>query len=379
MNRSTEFASAPPMTAQRVSLIGGLMVAIGPIAMALYTPTMPGVVAAYESTKAVVKLTLTLYFAGFAISQLVAGPLSDAIGRRPVTVIFAAIFCVASLGALLAPTIETLTFARFAQGIGASAGVAISRAIVRDCFQGDESSSIMNMIGIILAVGPAVSPTIGGLLVLHVGWKSVFAVMILFGLAVALVALVAMRETLPAPQPLRLAALGGSYLRLFGNWHFMTASLTVAGSVGAIYAQATLLPFILMGQIGLSPSGFGLAMLLQSGLFFSGALVARSVMKRTSAYRLVWPGLGAIALGALLIFSLLWTDDPKTFRVMVPVGIYAFGIAFVVPAMSTAALAPFPRIAGAAAALMGFLQMSAGLLVGTIGAFSRARWSRSRC
>ena len=369
MNRSTEFASAPPMTAQRVSLIGGLMVASGPIAMALYTPAMPGVVAAYESSKAVVKLTLTLYFAGFAISQLVAGPLSDAIGRRPVTVIFAAIFCVASLGAMLAPTIETLTIARFAQGIGASAGVAISRAIVRDCFQGDESSSIMNMIGIILAVGPAVSPTIGGLLVLHVGWKSVFAVMILFGLAIALVALVAMRETLPAPQPLRLAALGGSYLRLLGNRHFMTASLTVAGSVGAIYAQATLLPFILMGQIGLSPSGFGLAMLLQSGLFFSGALVARSVMKRTSAYRLVWPGLGAIALGALLIFSLLWADDPKTFRVMVPVGIYAFGIAFVVPAMSTAALAPFPRIAGAAAALMGFLQMSAGLLVGTIGAF----------
>ena len=369
MNRSSEFASVPLMTAQRVSLIGGLMVAIGPIAMALYTPAMPGVVAAYEATKGVVKLTLTLYFAGFAISQLVAGPLSDAIGRRPVTVIFAAIFCVASLGALMAPTIEMLTIARFAQGIGASAGVAISRAIVRDCFQGDESSRIMNMIGIILAIGPAVSPTIGGLLVLHVGWKSVFAVMILFGLAVALVALVAMRETLPAPQPLRLAALGGSYLRLLGNRHFMTASLTVAGSVGAIYAQATLLPFILMGQIGLSPSSFGLAMLLQSGLFFSGALVARSVMKRTSAYRLVWPGLGAIALGALFIFLLLWADDPKTFRVMVPVGIYAFGIAFVMPAMSTAALAPFPRIAGAAAALMGFLQMGAGLLIGTIGAF----------
>ena len=108
MNRSTEFASAPPMTAQRVSLIGGLMVAIGPIAMALYTPAMPGVVAAYESSKAVVKLTLTLYFAGFAISQLVAGPLSDAIGRRPVTVIFAAIFCVASLGALLSASFATV-------------------------------------------------------------------------------------------------------------------------------------------------------------------------------------------------------------------------------------------------------------------------------
>lgn len=369
MNRSTIFTTAPLMTAQRVSLIGGLMVAIGPIAMALYTPAMPDVVAAYDSTKSIVKLTLTLYFAGFAIAQLVAGPLSDAIGRRPVAVVFAAIFCAASFGALLAPTIETLAMARFAQGIGASAGVAISRAIVRDCFQGDESSRIMNMISIILAVGPAASPTIGGLLVLHVGWKSVFVVMIALGLAMAMVALVAMRETLPAAQPLRMATLGRSYLRLLGSRHFVAASLTVAGAVGAIYAQATLLPFILMGQVGLSASGFGMAMLMQSGMFLLGALVARSAMKRTSAYQIVVPGLAAIGFGSLFIFLLLWVDEPSVFRVIVPVGFYAFGIAFVVPAMSTAALAAFPRIAGTAAALMGFLQMGAGLIVGTIGAF----------
>ncbi len=369
MKRPSFSTPSSPMTAQRVSLIGGLMVAVGPIAMALYTPAMPDVVAAYDSTKSIVKLTLTLYFAGFALAQLVAGPLSDAIGRRPVALIFAAIFCTASLGALLAPTIETLATARFAQGIGASAGVAISRAIVRDCFQGEDSSRIMNIISIILSLGPAVSPTVGGLLVLHVGWKSVFLVMTALGLAVLMVALVAMRETLPAAQPMRMATLGSSYLRLLSNRHFRAASLTVAGSVGAIYAQATLLPFILMGQVGLGPSGFGLAMLMQSGMFLLGALVARSAMKRISAYRLVWPGLAAIALGSIFIFLLLWEHDPNTLRVMIPVGFYAFGIAFVVPAMSTAALAPFPRIAGAAAALMGFLQMGAGLTVGTIGAF----------
>lgn len=361
-------AAAPLMTARRVSLIGGMLVAAGPVAMALYTPAMPDVVEAHASSKPVVKMTLTLYFAGFAAAQLIAGPLSDAIGRRPVTLIFMAVFCAASLGALLAPSVETLIAARFLQGAGASAGVAVSRAIVRDCFRGDESSRIMNMIGIILALGPAVSPTLGGVLVLSVGWKSVFAVMIAIGLAIMLVTVFLMRETLPQRQPLRLAALSRSYVRLLGNWHFMLTSLTIAGAVGAIYAQATLLPFILMGQLGLTPSGFGMAMLLQSGLFFCGSLSVRALMQRTSGHRLVLPGLCFIALGAGLLVTLLWAEDPGVLRVMLPVGIYAYGIAFVMPSMSTAALAPFPQIAGAAASLMGFMQMGAGLLVGSIGA-----------
>lgn len=358
----------PIMTARRVSLIGGMMVATGPIAMALYTPAMTDVVAAYDSTKSVVKMTLTLYFAGFAMAQLIAGPLSDAIGRKPVTMIFMAIFCAASFAALLSPTVETLIVARFMQGVGASAGVAISRAIVRDCFKGEESSQIMNMIGIILALGPAISPTLGGFLVLTVGWKSVFVVMIAFGVAVMLVTTFLMRETLARPQPLKLATLGKSYVHLLGNLHFMLTSLTIAGTIGAIYAQATLLPFIMMGQLGLSPSEFGMTMLLQSGLFFCGSLTVRALMKRMSGYRLVLPGLLFVLAGAVLTFLLLWSRDPGVLRVMIPIGIYAFGIAFVMPAMSTAALAPFPNIAGAAASLMGFMQMGAGLLVGSIGA-----------
>jgi DHA1 family bicyclomycin/chloramphenicol resistance-like MFS transporter len=108
-------------------------------------------------------------------------------------------------------------------------------------------------------------------------------------------------------------------------------------------------------------------MLFQSGSFFAGSLVVRSLMRRTSAYALVAPGLGLIALGSLGTLTLLvW--PPSLLHVMLPVAVYAAGIAFVMPAMTTAALAPFPRIAGAAAALMGFLQMGAGLVVGSLGA-----------
>ena len=129
--------AAPLMSERRVGLIGGLLTAIGPISMALYTPAMPAIVEAFGTTEAMVKLTLTLYFGGFAGAQLVAGPLSDALGRRAVTYGFMGIYCAGSLAALLAPSVGLLMLARFVQGVGASAGVAISRALVRDLFEGE--------------------------------------------------------------------------------------------------------------------------------------------------------------------------------------------------------------------------------------------------
>ncbi|WP_424932775.1 multidrug effflux MFS transporter [Amaricoccus macauensis] len=359
---------SPAMSERRVALIGGLFVAIGPVSMALYTPAMTEIVRAFGTSEGLVKLTLTLYFAGFACAQLVAGPLSDALGRRPVTLAFMAIYCAGSLLALAAPGIEVLLLARFIQGVGASAGVAISRAIVRDLFTGDRSSAIMNLIGIILAIGPATAPTIGGLTLAVAGWRMIFVLMVLIGLSVMLTTIFALRETVvPDHRKLSFRALGRSYADVLRNARFLGAAGVVAGSIGALYAQSTFLPFILMDRVGLTPTQFGLGMLMQSGFFMAGSLAYRRLLRRYSADLLLAPGLCFIAAGSAGTFCLLFWD--ATFlRVMLPVGLYAVGIAFVMPSMSTAALLPFPRSAGAAAAMMGFLQMGAGLIVGTIGA-----------
>lgn len=356
------------MTARRVGLIGGLLTAIGPVSMALYTPAMTEIVHAFGSTEAAVKMTLTLYFGGFACGQLIAGPLSDATGRRPVTFLFMGIYCFASLLALGAPDARVLMAARFLQGVGASAGVAIARAVVRDLFRGDQSSKILNVIGIILTVGPAAAPTIGGLLLTVAGWRSIFVAMAVFGIVIMGVTAVWLRETVvPDWSRLRPAALIGAYCEVLGNRRFRLCSVVVAGAVGAIYAQATFLPFILMGRVGLSPAQFGLGMLFQTGSFLAASLVTRALMGRMGADRLVGPGLGVIACGALGVTTLLvW--PPSFLGVMIPVGIYACGVAMVMPAMTTAALAPFPRAAGAAASMMGFIQMGSGLVVGSVGA-----------
>jgi DHA1 family bicyclomycin/chloramphenicol resistance-like MFS transporter len=270
---------SPVMSERRVSLIGALLVAIGPISMALYTPAMTELVRYFDSTQSVIKLTLTIYFGGFACAQLIAGPLSDALGRRPITIAFMGLYCLGSILALSAPTVEILIAARFLQGIGASAGIAISRALVRDLFTHEKSSRIMNLIGIILALGPAFAPTLGGLMLPIFGWRSIFFLMMVIGFSVIAVTIFAMKETVVADKSrLNFRELGRSYKMVLTDRHFVTASLVIGGALGAIYAQATFLPFILMGDVGLSPSQFGASMLAQSGSFFFASLVCRKMM-----------------------------------------------------------------------------------------------------
>jgi len=365
-------AAKPLMSERRVGLIGAILVAIGPLSMALFTPAMPEIVQAFGTTEQMVKMTLTLYFAGFALAQLVCGPLSDGFGRRPVTIAFMGIYCVASVAALLAPTVEVLIAARFVQGVGAAAGVAISRAIVRDLFTRDQSARIMNLIGLILGIAPAAAPTLGGLTMEFFGWHAIFILMIAAGAVIAIVVYTSLRETvtrdLSRVQP---RALFQSYLTLLRSRYFLYSALVVGGTTGAVYTQATALPFILMTRIGLTPSQFGLAMLMQSGSFFVGNIIVRQLIGRFHATVLVPVGLCFTAIGAISLFIFLHFDQPSLWKVMGPIGFASFGLAFIMPAMMTATLAPFPQIAGAASAMAGFIQMGLGMVGGlAIAAFA---------
>jgi DHA1 family bicyclomycin/chloramphenicol resistance-like MFS transporter len=368
MNMQTPVA-APLMSERRVAVIGAMLVALGPISMALYTPAMPEIVRAFGTTEAAVKLTLSLYFAGFAVAQLFCGPLSDGFGRRPVTVAFMGIYLVAGIAALLSPSVEVLIAARFLQGVGAAAGVAIARAIVRDLFTSETSARIMNMMGMILAVGPAFSPVIGGVTMEFFGWHAIFALMVAFGVIIILVATFGLRETVTRDlSRIRFGAIMRSYGTLLTSRYFMYSSLIMGGTVGSLYALATMLPFILIDRVGLSATQFGLSMLMQSGFYFLGSVAVRFTMPRIGSRRLVPVGLGVIAAGALALPVLHALLEPSLFSIMLPVAAYAFGIAFVTPAMLTACLAPFPHMAGAASSLSGFMQMGGGLLGSMVAA-----------
>ena len=356
-------ASAPLMSERRVSIICALIVMIGPISLSLFTPAMPELVAAFGSTESVVKLTISLYFAGFAVAQLVCGPLSDGFGRKPVTLAFMVIYLLSSVLAMFAPSIEALIAARFLQGVGAAVGTTVSRALVRDLFTSERSARIMNLISLLMGVAPAFAPTLGGVMMSLFGWQSIFLFMAAAAAVIVATVHFTMVETVPRDlSRIRPRALGRAYATLLTDRYFMLSSLVLAGGLGAFYTQATVLPFIMMTRIGLTATEFGVSMLMQSASFLAGSLLVRQLMGRFGAFRIVPAGFAGIVLGSVSLPLLLGLYPPSVLTVMGPIAVYAFGTAFVMPAMSTASVAPFPHMAGAASSLAGFFQMGGGLV-----------------
>jgi MFS transporter, DHA1 family, multidrug resistance protein len=357
----------PVMSERRVSIIGAVLAAIGPVSMSLFTPAMPSIVAAFDTSPSLVKMALSLYFAGFAFAQLICGPLSDGFGRKPIVMAFMGIYLLGSVIALLSPTIEVLIAARFIQGCGAAVGISVARAVVRDLFARDRSARIMNLIGMIMASGPALAPTLGGIAMGIAGWHSIFVLMAVAGSAILVTIHFTMRETVVRDlNRIRPLALLASYRQLLTSPYFVLCSVILGGTVGSLYTLATILPFILMERLGVSPPHFGLLMLCQSGGYFTGAIVARQTLHRFPPSNVLAIGLVFISIGSMMM-AVLPVILPLTLPiVMGPVGICAFGIAFVTPVTMTAALVPYPHIAGSAASMSGFFQMGGGLVGGTV-------------
>lgn len=360
---TTQSATKPVMSEMRTAIIGTLIVTLGPLSLALYTPALPMLVEAFQTTPAALKLTLSIYFFGFAFSQLACGPLSDAFGRRPVALAFYVAYVLGSVVAALSGSIEWLLAGRALQGIGAAAGIAISRAIVRDQFTGQQSARILNLIGLMLAIVPAVAPTLGGVILGTVGWHAIFLVMMVYGLLVLGVFAFGAAETNANRHPAlaRPGLVVRNYVTLLTDRRFMRAGLVLGLTLGGLYTLAALLPFVMIERVGLTPTQFGFAMLLQTGSYTLGATVAGRLLRRVDAMRLIPYGLGFVILGGLGYAVGLRLLPASVATIMGPTALWAFGIALVMPGATSDALAGFPRMAGAASALIGFMQIGGGL------------------
>jgi MFS transporter, DHA1 family, multidrug resistance protein len=356
-------ARTPSMSPMRTALLSALIVALGPVSLALYTPAMPTLVEAFATDAATIKLTITLYFLGFAFAQIVCGPLSDAFGRKPIALAFFAIYLAGSVVAVIGPSVTWLLVARALQGIGAAAGVATSRAIVRDQYTGQASARIMNLIGLIFAIGPAVSPSIGALLLRTLGWHSIFVLMVVYGLVVVAVTVLAVSETNPNinPAAARPKNILRSYAILARDRTFMRFSLIMSCAFGGLYTLPALLPFVLIDRIGLTPTQYGLATLIQTGTYAAGNLVTMQLLRRYEAVRLVPFGIAIFCAAAIIMAIILRIYPPSLATVIGPTALWAFGSAWIVPGATTGALANAGSRAGAASAFMGFLQIGGGL------------------
>lgn len=357
------------MSARRTAIIGGLMVATGPLSLTLYTPALPTIVADYATNDAAGKMTLTVYFAAFALGQLICGPLSDRFGRRSIGMAFFAIYVLGSLVAALAPGLEILFLGRFVQGFGVSAGIALSRAMVRDQFAGSEAIRILTLVNLILTVTPAVAPTLGSVLLLMGSWHLMFVVMAGFGLAILALLAAGARETLPEANrvPIRPAIILANYRALLTAPDFVFPALLLGLAFSGFHGFTALLPFIFIDGLGLTPFLFAMAMLVQTAAFILGNLAASYLAIRIGGEKLITIALALLAISGLGFALLPHLFPLSVSAIMGPVAVWMLGLAFIGPSTTTAAMAGFGSIAGAAGALTGFFQVGGGF-VGSLAA-----------
>lgn len=345
---------------------GGLLSVLGPLSVAVLTPAYPEMQARFGASAAQVSNVATAFFLGFAGAQLVCGMMSDALGRRRVGLGFLALFVLTSVLCLSAASIGQLLALRVLQGIGAAVGIATARALVRDRFTGLAAARVINLMYLVLGVGPALAPLLGGLLVETVGFRGVFAFLALYGAALAaFLALLAPDPGPPDIRRLRLDLLAGTFRRLVSSRSYLAPALAIAGVSGALYGQSALLPFVLMDELGLSTGGFALAFACVALCHVAGSLSARFWIPRLAPGTLVRLAAGTILTAAALL-ALGTMARPSVLGLIGPIALAAFAGSHSYPILVTASVEDFARDAGAASALLGCLQMTAGFVVATV-------------
>ena len=348
-------------------LIGGLLtalIALGQLSSAIYMPSLPSMIEVMHSTPERVSLTLSVFLAGFALSQLVFGPLSDRYGRRVTLIAGTALFVLASITCALVNSIEALIAARFFQAVGACTGAVVGRAVVRDAYGRERAARALAYIGIAFSLSPAVSPIIGGYLQEAFGWRAAFVFLAVAGAIVLVATVILLDETNVEPEMSALDPRGmaRNFASLLADRTFVAYMLGLSLVFAGMMAFVTGSPFLFINAIGASPAHYGMYAAMSSVGTLFGSLIAGRYALRIGVRRMMLLGMSICILGGLAMtgFALAGFLNPAV--IILPVLVFLCGMGIVMPNGMAGAMGPFPRIAGSASALLGFVQMGAAAL-----------------
>ena len=351
----------------RLVVILGALSAFAPLAIDMYLPALPALTADLHGSASEIQLTLTACFVGLALGQVVAGPLSDAYGRRRPLLVGLAAFAVASLLCAAAPSIGVFIALRIVQGAAGAVGIVISRAVVRDLFHGTELARFYALTMIVNGAAPILAPIVGGLVLLVSSWHGTFVVLAVIGVGLFLTAAAGLPESLP-PAARRSGGLGATartFREIAADRAFVGYALAGGLALAAMFAYIAGSPFVVETLYGASPQVFSLIFATNAlGIVLAGQVSAMSV-KRLGPQRLVAAGLGTSLAGALLLLGAVIAGVglvgilPGFFLVTASIGL-------VLPNATALAVADHGQRAGTALALLGALQYVFGALVAPI-------------
>ena len=342
---------------------------LGPFSIDTYLPAFTGIAQSIGATPVQMQQTLSSYLFGFAVMNLFHGALSDSFGRRPVVLWGIALFTLASAGCALSGTIGELVFWRAVQGMSAGAGIVVSRAVIRDMFPPADAQRVMSQVTIYFGVAPAVAPMIGGFLFVHADWHSIFWFLtgvgaLLWGLNYRL-----LPETLHASQkqPFNVRNLLRGYWTLGSNPHFLMLALASGIPFNGMFLYVLSAPVFLGDILGLGPGQFFWFFTLTIGGIMAGAWLSGRMAGRIPPKRQIRYGFSVMASVAVVNLVLNLVFEAHAGWALIPIALFAFGWALMVPVVTLMVLDLVPDRRGMASSMQAFIGSAAnGLVAGAV-------------
>jgi DHA1 family bicyclomycin/chloramphenicol resistance-like MFS transporter len=340
-----------------ITILVTLLVAVGSFAIAVYTPSMPAIAEEFAASTDQVKLTLTVFMLGFALGQLVYGPVSDRWGRRGVLLAGLAVFIAGDVACVLATSIEHMLAGRFLQALGACAGPVLGRAVVRDVHGRRNTARVFAWMGTALALAPVIGPTVGGHLHVWFGWRASFLLLTGMGAVLMLAIILFLPETnrTADAEATDFRRMMRNFATLLGDRPFLGYLLCGSFIYSGLFCYMAIAPFLIIDGLGLTPEKFGFLSIFTTTSYLVGTVIAARLSPGWGIDRIIrigtWLALGG---GVLMLAVAEWVLSIPA--IVGPMMIFAVGMGLVLPNSLAGGMIPFPRMAGSASALLGFGQ-----------------------
>jgi DHA1 family bicyclomycin/chloramphenicol resistance-like MFS transporter len=353
-------------TSLALTLLLGILVALSALGTDLYVPALPDTAASFGAPVSAAQLTLTTYFLGLALGQLLWGPLSDRYGRRPVLVAALAAMLAITAAAPFMPGIGELAALRLVQGFAMAGGVVVARSIVRDLHSHEQAARLLARMMVVFSFVPILAPISGALLTQNGGWRAIFWTYAAIAAGLLIAVLAGLRETAPAE---RRSAHPGEIARtlaaIIGDRRFVAPLLVF------LCCQAGILAWVASSAFTLAHAGVSVA---AYGWMFAGVMLGQIVgawaasrfVLRVGSARLLRSGTVIVIVGGLAAAAFAWGGARHWLALVAPFALLLFGTALVLPSATALALSPFPQAAGAASSLIGAIGFVIAALLSTL-------------